>query len=227
MGSWHPAPHQEFCLAALDQRSSDAMSRLAALGDAQLAAAASIECRQIRARLEALISIRRAFLWASPECRWHARPDGDDLPAVAWWSGAGAGEAGRHARGGRRTSFDRLGYARHHPGFVHDPISHRRDRGWPLFTAGFRWPSTAPETAFGYAHLILRAPLTWAQDSGAVTRLLSGEFSSLWDGASTRSGLQRWCFRRHSGSVRPGRTRRGVPSTCIPHLRPVGTGAAG
>jgi hypothetical protein len=59
----------------------------------------------------------------------------------------------------------------------HDPISYHQGSVWPLFTG---WVSLAEYRAgrplSGYAHMMQNLNLTWAQDLGSVTELLSGEF---------------------------------------------------
>ncbi len=59
----------------------------------------------------------------------------------------------------------------------YDPISYHQGTVWPLFTG---WVSLSEyrngRSLSGYAHLMQNADLTWAQDPGAVTELLSGEF---------------------------------------------------
>ena len=59
----------------------------------------------------------------------------------------------------------------------YDPISYHQGSVWPLFTG---WVALAEYRAgralSGYAHLMQNAGLTWTQDLGAVTELLSGEF---------------------------------------------------
>jgi hypothetical protein len=58
-----------------------------------------------------------------------------------------------------------------------DPISYHQGSVWPLYAG---WVSLAEyrtgHTLAAYAHLMQNADLTWAQDLGAVTELLSGEF---------------------------------------------------
>src|SRR5262249_48589599 len=60
---------------------------------------------------------------------------------------------------------------------LYDPISYHQGSVWPLFTG---WISLAEYRAgrplAGYQHLMQNAGLTWTQDLGAVTELLSGEF---------------------------------------------------
>jgi hypothetical protein len=60
---------------------------------------------------------------------------------------------------------------------IFDPISYHQGSVWPLFTG---WVSLAEYRAghplSGYAHLMQNADLAYAQDLGAATELLSGEF---------------------------------------------------
>ncbi len=86
----------------------------------------------------------------------------------------------------------------------YDPISYHQGSIWPLFTG---WVSLAEYRAgrplSGYAHLMQNAELTWAQDLGAVTELLSGEFfqplgrsssHQLWSSAMVISPMLRGLF---------------------------------
>lgn len=60
---------------------------------------------------------------------------------------------------------------------TYDPISYHHGSVWPLYTG---WASLAEYRAnrplAGYANLKHNAQLTWLQDPGAVTEVLSGEF---------------------------------------------------
>jgi hypothetical protein len=60
---------------------------------------------------------------------------------------------------------------------VFDPISYHQGSVWPLFTG---WASVAQYRAgrplAGYASLMRNVDLTWAQDPGFVTEVLSGRF---------------------------------------------------
>ena len=71
----------------------------------------------------------------------------------------------------------------------YDPISYHQGSVWPLFTG---WVSLSEyrngRSLSGYAHLMQNADLTWAQNLGAVTELLSGEFYQ-WLGRSTSHQL--------------------------------------
>ncbi|HWB82510.1 MAG TPA: hypothetical protein VG675_00075 [Bryobacteraceae bacterium] len=181
--SWPPGmPHQEIYLAALDQQSVDAMSRMAALmKDDALASAARQQTETIRRNLEAeYYEPAQSFYAFSRNADGSLDHTATIYPAVAWWTGRLAlNRAGpmfsRWASdefstdwGTRdislRTSF-------------YDPISYHQGSVWPLFTG---WVSMAEYRAgrplSGYAHLMQNAGLTWSQDLGAVTELLSGEF---------------------------------------------------
>jgi glycogen debranching enzyme len=179
--SWPPGmPHQEMYLAALDQQSSDSVSRLASLmKDEATASAAARKASEIRAKLESE--------YYDPETKTYAfsrNPDGTldhtatIYSAVSWWSGRlGLTRAdamlSRWASPefstdwGTRDISDRTAF--------YDPISYHQGSVWPLFTG---WVSLAEYRAgrplSGYAHLMQNAGLTWTQDLGAVTELLSG-----------------------------------------------------
>src|SRR5262249_34397911 len=61
---------------------------------------------------------------------------------------------------------------------VYEPLSYHQGTVWPLFTG---WAAMAEYQAgrplAGYQLLMANANLTWAQDPGALTELLSGEFN--------------------------------------------------
>jgi hypothetical protein len=86
----------------------------------------------------------------------------------------------------------------------YDPISYHQGTVWPLFTG---WVAVAEYRAgnplSGYAHLMQNANLTWAQDLGDVTELLSGQFDQvlgrstahqLWSSAMVISPVLRGMF---------------------------------
>jgi len=181
--SWPPGmPHQEIYLAALDQQSADAISRLAALmEDNALAAAARRQSELIRRNIEAE--------YYAPDRRFYAFSRNADgkldytatiYPAVAWWTGrlqlASPQEMlSRWASPEFSTDWGVRDLSDRTP--FYDPISYHQGSVWPLFTG---WVSLAEFRAgrplSGYAHLMQNADLTWQQDLGAVTELLSGEF---------------------------------------------------
>ena len=180
--SWPPTmPHQEIYLAALDQQSADSMSRLAALmNDASLAADAHKKAEEIRAKLEPEYYDSGDKFYA-----FSRNADGTQdrtatiYPAVAWWTSRLAlpradAMLDRWASPefstdwGTRDISERTSF--------YDPISYHQGSIWPLFTG---WVSLAEyragRTLAGYAHLMQNAQLTWAQDLGSVTELLSGD----------------------------------------------------
>jgi glycogen debranching enzyme len=179
--NWDPykMPHQEIYLAALDQQASGAMERLSAkLGDAAGAQAAEARAAAVAATIDKEYSgDMYAFSYNGA--------DGLDktatiYPAIAWWDGHYAlkqpdamfrrwdsaefsTDWGVRDVGNRETIFD--------------PISYHQGPVWPLFTG---WGSIAEyrtgRPLSGYAHLMQNANLTWQQDLGAVTELLSGDY---------------------------------------------------
>ncbi len=178
-------PHQEVYLAALDQQSAEAVSRLAGLfggqASAELAAAARRQADEIRARLGSEYYDAASHFYA-----FSRNPDGTldptatIYPAVAWWTGrltlpradnmlSRWASAEFSTDWGTRDISSRTSF--------YDPISYHQGSVWPLFTG---WVALAEyragRTLSAYAHLMQNAGLTFADDPGAVTELLSGEF---------------------------------------------------
>jgi hypothetical protein len=187
-------PHQEIYLAALDQQASAAFAKLASsTGHAQLAEDARKRSAHIAQQIE-----KEYFL---PDANFYAFSRNADgtldssptiYPAVADWDGtfkltrAGA-MLDRWAS--REFSTD-WGTRDLSPSVsFYDPISYHQGSVWPLFTG---WVALSEyrsgRTLSGYSHLMQNADLTWAQDLGAVTELLSGQFYR-WLGRSTSHQL--------------------------------------
>ena len=175
-------PHQEIYLAALDQQSCASMAHLAALmQDDVLARAAHDQAEKIRAKLAPeYYDESKQFYAFSRNADGTTDKTATIYPAVASWTGglslprAGAmlnrwASAEFSTDWGTRDVSDKES--------IYDPISYHQGTVWPLFTG---WVSLAeyragrPVSAF--AHLMQNADLTYAQDLGAVTELLSGEF---------------------------------------------------
>jgi hypothetical protein len=177
---WLPhMPHQEIYLAALDQQSADSMAHLAKLmGDTQLSSEASQQAATIREYLAKYRSPEGTYSFSN-------NPDGFDtrltvFPSVAWWSGSltlpdadptfDAWASSRIA-----TDWGTRSLIEGAPDF--DPMSYHHGSVWPLYTG---WVSLAEYRAHrpqaGYANLMQNARLTWLQDPGAVTEVLSGAF---------------------------------------------------
>ncbi len=208
--SWPPGmPHQEIYLAAMDQQSSQAMSRLAShMNDDALSEAAAKVANHIREKLETeYFEPDRKFYAFSRNADGSLDHTASIYPSVAWWNGT---LALQHAGPmltrwashefstdwGLRDISDRTSF--------YDPISYHQGTVWPLFTG---WVSLAEYRAgrslSGYAHLMQNAGLTWAQDLGSVTELLSGEFfqplgrsssHQMWSSAMVITPLLRGLF---------------------------------
>ena len=220
--SWPPGmPHQEVYLAALDVEASQAYARLAALAGKPDEGAAERAVR-VAATLE------REYRPAAGNGVYAFSYEGDSggrprldttatiYPSVAWWDGSFALGAGGQEEGGATTEEMFRRWASHefstdwgtrdlgeHEA-LYDPMSYHQGSVWPLFTG---WASLAEyRTArplSGYAHLMQNANLTWAQDLGAVTELLSGQYfepfgrsttHQLWSSAMVLSPALRGLF---------------------------------
>lgn len=178
---WLPhKPDQEAYLVALDAQSDTAMMRLAQLmHDDQLAA----EARKTEAHVGTLLDSYR-----NPKglFRFSRNHDGSFeevqtvFPTVAWWTGdlAPSGFEKMFSQwashtftadwGVRSVGSDQA---------IYDPISYHHGSVWPLFTG---WTAMAEyrtgRSLEAYEHLRSNLMLTWLEDPGAVTELLSGEF---------------------------------------------------
>jgi glycogen debranching enzyme len=208
--SWPPTmPEEEIYLAALDQQANLAMARLAeAMGEPALAQQASEKAIAIAAKIEAgFYDKPQSFYAFSRNSDGTLDHTATIYPAVAWWDGKNRlMEAGpmlsRWASDefstdwGTRDVSDRTVF--------YDPISYHQGTVWPLFTG---WVSLAEYRAgrplSGYAHLMQNLNLTWAQDLGSVTELLSGEFfqplgrsssHQMWSSAMVVTPLLRGLF---------------------------------
>ena len=193
--SWfHQMPHQEIYLAALDQQASTAFSNIAKVtGQSQLAEDAKKRAGHIAQQLE-----KEYFL---PEADFYAFSRNADgtldtsptiYPAVAAWDGTFnlSRSGGMLTRWASQEFSTDWGTRDLSPSVsFYDPISYHQGSVWPLFTG---WISLSEyrngRNLAGYAHLMQNADLTWVQDLGAVTELLSGEFFR-WFGRSTSHQL--------------------------------------
>jgi glycogen debranching enzyme len=193
--SWPPGmPHQEIYLAALDQQASTAFANLAAAtGHSQLAQQSSQRAEYIAKQIE-----KEYFL---PDANFYAFSRNADgtldksptiYPAVAAWDGTFnlSRSSGMLNRWSSQEFSTDWGTRDLSPSVsFYDPISYHQGSVWPLFTG---WVALSEyrngRTLSGYAHLMQNAGLTWAQNLGAVTELLSGEFYR-WFGRSTSHQL--------------------------------------
>ncbi len=202
-------PKEEIYLAAVDQQASTAISQLAAaMGDDQLAATAKSKASSIASKIEGeFYSPADQFYAFSRNADGSIDHTASIYPAVAWWDGtynlkkAGPmlsrwASAEISADWGTRDISDHTTF--------YDPISYHQGSIWPLFTG---WVSLAEYRAgrslSGYAHLMQNAGLTWTQDLGSVTELLSGQFfqpfgrsssHQLWSSAMVISPMLRGLF---------------------------------
>jgi hypothetical protein len=193
--SWPPGmPHQEIYLASLDQQASAAFARIArATGNPKLADDAEKRAEHIAQQLE-----KEYFLPDSNFYAFSRNADGTVdssptiYPAVADWDGTfhlsrPAGMLNRWASQEFSTDWGTRDLS---PTVsFYDPISYHQGTVWPLFTG---WIALSEyrngRSLSGYSHLMQNADLTWAQNLGAVTELLSGEFYR-WLGRSTSHQL--------------------------------------
>jgi glycogen debranching enzyme len=193
--SWIPSmPHQEIYLAALDQQASTAFANLArATGHTQIAGDAEKRAAHIAQQIEKEYYMSGADFYAfSRNADGTVDSSPTIYPAVAAWDGSfnlSRGAAMLDRWGSQEFSTD-WGTRDLSPSIsFYDPISYHQGSVWPLFTG---WVSLSEyrngRSLSGYAHLMQNADLTWAQDLGAVTELLSGEFFR-WFGRSTSHQL--------------------------------------
>lgn len=222
--SWIPSmPRQEIYLAALDEQASQAFAGLAsAAGHADLASAASQRAQHIAPLIEQEYyqagQQNYAFSWNAGQRDATATI----FPSVAWWDGDfrlahPESMLERWASSEFSTDWGTRDLSDRTP--FYDPISYHQGTVWPLFTG---WVSLAEYRAghplSAYAHLMQNVNLTWAQDPGDVTELLSGQFyqvlgrstaHQLWSSAMVVSPILRglfglaWNDATHTLSVTP------------------------
>jgi glycogen debranching enzyme len=208
--SWVPSmPKQEIYLAVLDEQASIAFANLArTTGHGDLAAEADARATRIRTLIEKEYFLPQANFYAFSS-NGHEAPDptATIFPSVAWWDGDYALDHSNAMMSrwaseefstdwGTRLLSDQASF--------YDPISYHQGSVWPLFTG---WVSVAEyragHTLSGYAHLMQNADLTWSQDLGNATELLSGKFfqplgrstaHQLWSSAMVISPVVRGMF---------------------------------
>jgi glycogen debranching enzyme len=193
--SWIPnLPHQEIYLAALDEQASLAFAKLArATGHAQEADEAQQRATHIAKQVEKeYFESGKDFYAFSRNADGSLDSSPTIYPAVAAWDGTfelAHAETMMNRWASQEFSTD-WGTRDLSPSVsFYDPISYHQGSVWPLFTG---WVSLSEyrrgRSLSGYAHVMQNADLTWAQDLGAVTELLSGEFFR-WFGRSTSHQL--------------------------------------
>ena len=177
-------PHQEIYMASLDQQATAAYARLAArlqkpTADAEARAAkigATLEHEYDPSGADAMYAFSRGkdgtldtTATIYPTVAWFGnRPDQSalkhpDAMFRRWASHEFSTDWGTRDLGEGEKFYD--------------PISYHQGSVWPLFTG---WASLAEYRSghplSGYAHLMQNAGMTWSQDLGAVTELLSGQY---------------------------------------------------
>lgn len=176
-------PHQEIYMAALDAQASQAFADLeSALGDKTQSAAASARAAKVRTTLESE--------YANPAKGCYDFSHnlvGNDktttvYPAVAWWDAPSSTQPLTHASDclrqfaspGLATDWGLRDVDASEP--IFDGMSYHQGSVWPLFTG---WAALAEyrgnQPLAGQQMLMQNVDLTWAQDPGAVTELLSGD----------------------------------------------------
>jgi glycogen debranching enzyme len=204
---WPKPPHQELYLAALDRDATATMSQLASwMDDASLAKEAQSTATLLSTRIEEYRRPNNTYAFSK-----NADGSYDSTltvyPSVALWnSGTGLANASTMLTDWAAHSFatDWGTRAMSDTDPAYDPISYHRGTVWPLFTG---WTSMAEYRAgrplAGYAALQCNVGLTWAQDPGTVTELLSGRFyqplgrsstHQLWSSAMTLAPAVRGLF---------------------------------
>ena len=207
--SWPPGmPKKEIYLAALDQQSAEAMSHLAGLmSERELSATMHAKSIEIGGRIESEYYDSNSEFYAFSRDGEKLDTTASIYPSVAWWDGAySLKQPGKMLSRWASDEFSTDWGTRDisPKTSFYDPISYHQGSIWPLFTG---WVSIAEYRAkrslSGYAHLMQNLNLTWDQDLGAVTELLSGEFyqplgrsssHQLWSSAMVLIPLVRGLF---------------------------------
>jgi glycogen debranching enzyme len=179
--SWPPKlPHQEIYLASLDLQSTQAITRLARLeGDASLAASATNQATLLSSRLKEYRTQDGMYAFSKNQDGTFDQTQ-TIFPSVAWWTrGSGLEDAGPMFSDWASNHFSTDWGTRSvaDTAKVYDPMSYHQGTVWPLFTG---WTALSEyrtgRSLSGYTHLMQNTDLTWAQDPGFVTELLSGEY---------------------------------------------------
>jgi glycogen debranching enzyme len=193
--SWPPGmPNQEIYLAALDQQASAAFASIAkATGHRELGEDASRRAAFIAQQIEKEYFLPDADFYAfSRNSNGTLDTSPTIYPSVADWDGTFAlTHAENMLERWASPEFSTDWGTRDLSPTVrfYDPISYHQGSVWPLFTG---WVAVSEyrkgRTLSAYAHLMQNVDLTWAENLGAVTELLSGEFFR-WFGRSTSHQL--------------------------------------
>lgn len=207
--SWPPGmPKKEIYLAAVDAQSADAMSRLAqVMNETELSGSAYKKSGEIANHIEAEYYDPKSEFYAFSVDDQKMDTTASVYPSVAWWDGTyklqNPGKMlSRWASDEFSTDWGTRDISPKTA--FYDPISYHQGSIWPLFTG---WVAMAEYRTHrplsGYSHLMQNVNLTWAQDLGSVTELLSGEYyqplgrsssHQLWSSAMVITPLVRGLF---------------------------------
>ncbi|MGB8536022.1 MAG: hypothetical protein WCD57_06390 [Acidobacteriaceae bacterium] len=207
--TWLPQPQQELYLAAVDEQASLAFANLAkTLGHTSEAEQAAQRAARLRGVIEKEYYLPQTGFYAfSRNADGTTDNTATTYPSVAWWDGDYALEhadkvLSRWASSEFSTDWGARSVSDQES--VYDPISYHQGSVWPLFTG---WLSVAEyrnhQALAGYQSLMQNANLTWSQDLGSVTELLSGAFYQvlgrsdahhLWSSAMVISPVLRGMF---------------------------------
>lgn len=180
-------PHQEVYLALLDEQASSAYGAIeVALAEGSKSDAGKADAP--RARAAKLHGLIESEYWdAAKGCYAFSRnPDGSTdaastvYPAIAYWDAGSkldkpAGCLAQWAGPTIATDWGLRDVATTEPFF--DGMSYHQGSVWPLFTGwGALAEYRAGQPLAGEQMLMQNVDLTWVQDPGAVTELLSGDF---------------------------------------------------
>jgi glycogen debranching enzyme len=207
-------PHQEIYLALLDQQASGAMGEIESLLSSPDKATSANKRADAIAR-----TIESEYYDADKGCyafSYNGAAGVDKTttvyPALAWWDPVDAGGKSvllhpegclrQFAADGLNTDWGLRDVADDEK--VYDGMSYHQGSVWPLFTG---WAAMAEyrggQPLAGYQLLMENANLTRAQDLGAVTELLSGDFfvpfgrstsHQLWSSAMVITPILRGLF---------------------------------
>lgn len=178
---WPPKlPHQEFYLAALDRDAASAMAQLAEwMGDQPLSKQALATSEKLTISLGHYRLGNGTYAF-SKEANGNYDSTQTVYPAVALWlSGNGMAQPDTMLSAWSShqfaTDWGTRAVSKTDP--VYDPISYHQGSVWPLFTG---WTAMAQYRSGrpleGFDALQHNVDLTWAQDLGSVTEVLSGRF---------------------------------------------------
>ena len=181
--SWPLAmPHQEVYLALLDQQASTAYAAIEkALGDDSKSTAATTRAAHVKSVIESTYYDSAKSCYAFSKGLDNALDKATTVyPAVAYWDSGSTLDKPKEclqqwAAPTLATDWGLRDVATTES--FYDGMSYHQGSVWPLFTG---WASLAEYRANnplpGQQMLMQNVDLTWAQDPGAVTELLSGDF---------------------------------------------------